>query len=77
MQRPKFLEGGLTAAERGTATHLVLQYLDFSDRDVAGQVERLRLADKLTAEQAAAVDIQALERFLASTLAEEIRRGRE
>ena len=77
LSQPKFRQQrhGLTPAERGTATHLVLQYLDFSDRDVAGQVERLRLADKLTAEQAAAVDIQALERFLASTLAEEIRRG--
>ena len=75
LSQPKFRQQrhGLTPAERGTATHLVLQYLDFSDRDVAGQVERLRLADKLTAEQAAAVDIQALERFLASTLAEEIR----
>ena len=75
LSQPKFRQQrhGLTPAERGTATHLVLQYLDFSDRDVAGQVERLRLADKLTAEQAAAVDIPALERFLASTLAEEIR----
>ena len=78
LSQPKFRQQrhGLTPAERGTATHLVLQYLDFSDRDVAGQVERLRLADKLTAEQAAAVDIQALERFLASTLAEEIRCGK-
>ena len=77
LSQPKFRQKrhGLTPAERGTSTHLVLQYLDFADRNVAGQVERLRLADKLTAEQAAAVDVRALERFLASTLAEEIRRG--
>ena len=77
LSQPKFRQErhGLTPAERGTATHLVLQYLDFGDRDVTGQVERLRLADKLTAEQAAAVDVRALERFLDSPLAEDIRRG--
>ena len=77
LSQPKFRQErhGLTPAERGTATHLVLQYLDFADRDVMSQVERLRLDDKLTAEQAAAVDIRALERFLASPLAEDIRRG--
>ena len=77
LSQPKFRQErhGLTPAERGTATHLVLQYLDFADRDVAGQVERLRLDEKLTAQQAAAVDVRALERFLASPLAEQIRRG--
>ena len=77
LTQPRFRQErhGLTAAERGTATHLVLQYLDFSDRDVAGQVEHLRAGDKLTAEQAEAVDVSALERFLDSPLAEEIRRG--
>ena len=75
LTQPKFRQErhGLTAAERGTATHLVLQHLDFSDPDVAEQVERLRSARKLTDEQAAAVDIPALERFQASPLAEEIR----
>ena len=37
------------------------------------QVERLKLEAKLTPEQAAAVDIPALKRFLASPLAEELR----
>ncbi|MEI3306266.1 MAG: hypothetical protein V8R40_09770 [Dysosmobacter sp.] len=53
----------------------MLQYLDFSDLDVAGQVESLCLRGLLTDEQAAAVDREALERFLRSPLAEEIRRG--
>ena len=41
LSQPRFRQErqGLTAAEQGTATHLVLQYLDFSDLDVAGQVE--------------------------------------
>ena len=78
LSQPKFRQErrGLTPAERGTATHLVLQYLDFADRDVKGQVERLRARDLLTVEQAEAVDIRALERFLMSPLAEEIRQGR-
>jgi ATP-dependent helicase/nuclease subunit A len=43
---------------------------------VAGQVAALRLRDLVTREQAESVDLRALERFLASPLAEEIRRGR-
>ena len=75
LSQPKFRQEshGLTPAERGTATHLVLQYLDFSNRNVAGQIEELRKKTLLSAEQAAAVDIRALERFLDSPLAEEIR----
>ncbi|MEI3347165.1 MAG: hypothetical protein V8R55_01700 [Dysosmobacter sp.] len=43
LSQPKFRreQAGLTPAERGTATHLVLQYLDFSNPDVAGQVASL------------------------------------
>jgi len=55
---------GLTPAERGTATHLVLQYLDFSNVDVAGQIEALRQRSLLTDQQAAAVETAPLERFL-------------
>lgn len=66
---------GLMAAERGTATHLVLQYLDFANRDAAGQVEELRRRGLLTDQQAAAVETAPLERFLDSSLAQELRRG--
>jgi len=78
LSQPKFRQAqhGLTPAERGTATHLVLQYLNLEDRDVAGQVERLRRNDLLTEAQSEAVDFSALERFLASKLAEEIRMSR-
>ena len=77
LSQPKFRRErrGLTPAERGTATHLVLQYLDFGDADVPGQAAVLRDRGLLTPEQAEAVDIPALERFLASPLAEEIRQG--
>lgn len=66
---------GLTAAERGTATHLVLQYLDFSDFDTAGQVESLRTRGLLTDQQAQSVEIDELSRFLSSPLAQELRQA--
>lgn len=48
--QPRFrrTEKGLTPAERGTATHLVLQYLDLRNPNVPEQVERLKLEAKLT-----------------------------
>jgi len=78
LTQPRFRQAdrGLTPAERGTATHLALQYLELSDPDVEGQLARLREARKLTPEQAAVVDIAALNRFLASPLAEEIRKAK-
>ena len=77
LTQPKFRQEdrGLTAAERGTATHLVLQYLDFSGRDVAGQIASLVERGLLTVPQGEAVDRRSLERFLETPLAEEIRRS--
>ena len=73
---PRFLsrQRPLTAEERGTAMHLAMQYLPLTGRaadTVAALVEK-RL---LTAQQAGAVDTAALDRFLASPLAEELRRA--
>jgi ATP-dependent helicase/nuclease subunit A len=78
LSQPRFRQraDGLTPAESGTATHLALQYLDFSDFDVPGQVERLRARHLLSDEQAAAVDAPALTRFLHSPLARELRSSR-
>ena len=77
LSQPRFRQErvGLTPTERGTATHLVLQYLDFSGSDVPSQILGLRQRQLLTDEQAEAVDVAALERFLTSSLAEEIRQG--
>lgn len=66
---------GLTPAERGTATHLALQYLDFNDKDVVGQIRRMRERNLLTGAQAESLEIKELERFLTSPLAEDIRQG--
>lgn len=75
---PRFLSGArpLTAAERGTAVHLVMQYLPLEEQtDVAAVVEELSARHLLTREQADAVDQKAIRRFLASPLAGELRRA--
>ena len=75
---PRFLSGQrpLTGAERGTATHLVMQHLPLAaDADVAAVVEDLAARRFLTREQADAVDQGAVRRFLASPLAAEIRKA--
>jgi len=51
----------------------VLQYLELETHDAAAQVEALRKRQLLSHQQAEAVDVKALERFLTSPLAEEIR----
>ena len=75
---PRFLSGQrpLTGAERGTATHLVMQYLPLKeDTDVRTVVEDLASRRFLTREQADAVDQTAIRRFLASPLAAELRKA--
>lgn len=75
LTQPRFRQSaaGLTAAETGTATHLVLQYLNFTDSDVARQIVRLKECRLLTEEQADAVMVEELKSFLQSPLAEELR----
>ena len=77
LRQPLFLQGtlGLTPAERGTATHLVLQYLDFHNLDVSGQIQDLCRRRLLTEEQARAVDPGQLAQLLESPLAQRIRQA--
>ena len=78
MDQPRFRQErhGLTPTERGTAAHLALQYLNFSDPDATGQVAALREKRLLTPEQAASIDLEQLEVLLSSPLAEDIRNGK-
>lgn len=75
---PRFLSGQrpLTADQRGTAMHLVLQYLpmDGSGQKTVNDLLERRL---LTPEQAEVVDVAAIDRFLASSLAEHLRQADE
>ena len=62
----------VTGAERGTATHLVLQYMDFAKtgslEEIRGEIRRLRAARFLTEREAAAVDAGAICRLFSSEL---------
>ncbi|HHV62362.1 MAG TPA: UvrD-helicase domain-containing protein [Firmicutes bacterium] len=86
--RPAFLrdQGGLTAAERGTVTHLVLQHLDLGGplplglEEVLRQIEDMVRRELLTPEQAREVDARAIAGLFASPLGQRMvaaaRRGR-
>ena len=60
----------LTPAERGTATHLVLQYMDYKKAcglaSVKDEIARLCASGFITAEQAEVVDADAILRLFAS-----------
>ena len=75
LSRPAFLAGeaSASAAERGIATHAVLQYLDLNCADVEGELERLEREGRITAEQRRLADAAGIRTFLASPLAEEMR----
>ena len=65
-------ERPLSGAEKGSATHLVLQYMDFakggSAELVKAEIERLRAARFLTDREAQAVDAGAIVKLFASPL---------
>ena len=73
-EAPRFVseEVPLTADQRGTATHLVMQYLPL-DGDVSKTVNMLVERRLMTKEQASVVDKRSIERFLLSDLAAELR----
>ena len=75
--RPRLLRGeeAPDALERGVDTHLALQYIDFAADDVEAALASLVERRLLTPEQAAGADRRGLERFLASDLAERLRRA--
>ncbi len=74
MPLPSFMQeepGRLTAAERGTATHVFLQFADFhalAESGVEAELNRLVEAHFLEAKTAAAVYLPQLERFRESDL---------
>ena len=76
--RPNFIaeERGLTAAQRGTALHLAMQYLpldgDGSPEAVTGELNRLTEAGFLTKLQREAVEPERLSAFLTSPLGREM-----
>lgn len=78
--RPRFLgEGELTAAERGTAYHTVMQHLEFSpcpDADnVRRQLESMVRRELLTPEEKQTVDPASVAAFFRTSLGERILRA--
>ena len=69
----------LSAAERGTATHCFLQYLDFSKADspqaLAEELRRVTAAGHLTEAEARAVDLSGVRKLFASPLGQRLRSG--
>ena len=74
LERPRFLvaERSISPTERGTATHRVLQHLDFRRpcdlADVAGQIAKLVERRSLSAAEAGAVDREAIVWFAGSSV---------
>jgi ATP-dependent helicase/nuclease subunit A len=78
ISRPRFLQerSGLSPTEKGSAMHMVMQHINFqADLSLQGireQVARLELAELLTAEQAATIDIAAIASFFTSPLGQRV-----
>ncbi len=72
-------EKPLSGTEKGSATHLVLQYMDFARTQsleaVRGEIERLRIERFLTDREAGAVDAEAVFRLFSSPLGQRMLSG--
>lgn len=75
--QPKFLSeaAGLSAAERGTAVHALMKHLDYrlaSPQQVLAQVQTLYGNGILSQDEAAAIPVEAISRFLQSPLGQQM-----
>lgn len=73
--RPAFMSsGGLTPAQRGTATHKFMQFSDYAAAraDIESELARLVDGGFLSEDEGKAVNIDAAKRFFMSSLAERI-----
>lgn len=76
LARPAFLyKTGMTAAERGTAMHAALQFLDLDNacRDAPAEIERLARGGWISGEAAKQIELPHLKLFLQSPLAQRMR----
>ena len=74
---PSFLRGEKEpdAAARGTAVHHLMEHLDLRGGSAEEQIASLVAAGRLTPEEGREIDPARIDRFLASPLAEEMRRS--
>lgn len=68
--RPAFMsDGGITAAERGTATHKIIEFIDFDKSDdIESEIERLYEWQYISEREAKAVSRNKLKAFFESSL---------
>lgn len=77
-KRPHFLqeEKKLTPAEIGTAMHTVMQHLPFtkklSEIEIKAYIETFVAEEKMTKEEAAAIDLTAIAKFFTTTIADKM-----
>ena len=73
------VDKAVTGAEKGVATHLVLQYMDFEKTEsldaIQGEIERLRAQRFLSDREAKAVDAQAILELFRSPLGRRMRQA--
>lgn len=69
-ERPAFMTGGrLSGAQRGTAIHHIMQFINFSEKvDVVAEIERLVEYKFITSQEAQSADVSAIERFFESDI---------
>ena len=76
---PDLSRAELSAAEKGTAAHLVLQQIDLgltgTAEEIRKEISRLEEREFLTPEEAEAVDPEKIRQFFASGIGERIRRA--
>lgn len=63
---PKFMqaEEEVSGAAKGTIYHKILENLDFVRKDAGGQIQAMTESGRLTADEAAVVDVKKLDRFM-------------
>lgn len=68
--KPSFMcDGGITAAERGTAMHKVMQFFDFSKHDdIENEIDRLHEWQFITEREKDSLNLQAINEFFKSDI---------
>lgn len=81
-ERPSFVQDqALTAAERGTAIHAVMEHIPWTiepeEREIATFIDALVTRQLLTEEERDVIDTEDIQRFLQSPIAEQLRRAQK
>lgn len=76
--RPSFMsEGGITATERGTAMHKIIEFIDFDKADdIESEIERLYEWQYISEREAKAVSRKALKAFFESDIFARIKKAK-